>query len=379
MGYKAMSKTFTSWTLGGDHGSPLTLANRLVVAPMCQYSALDGKANDWHLTHWTNMLNSGAGLFIIEATAVTRDGRISPGCLGLWDDATAAALAEHLHRARAQAPAMPVCIQLSHAGRKGSSAAPWLGGAQLDATEGGWSTLAPSAIAHAQGEEAPTEMTLADIQATIDAFANAADRAAQMGIDAIELHAAHGYLMHQFLSPISNHRTDSYGGDFQGRTRFVREVMARVRAVFPGPVGFRVSATDWVDGGWTPEDTMALAQAMKDAGADYAHISTAGVSPMQKIPAGPGFQLPFAQQVKQATGMTTIGVGLITEAQQVEAALEAEQCDLVAVARALLFNPRWPWEVAAQLGGQVAASSPYLRSLPARAKEIFGNVRIGMR
>ena len=185
--------------------------------------------------------------------------------------------------------------------------------------------------------------------------------------------------MHQFLSPLSNHRTDAYGGDFKGRTRFVTEVMRRVRAVFKGPVGFRVSATDWVEGGWTPEDTIALAKEMRDAGADYAHISTAGVSPLQKIPAAPGFQLPFAQQVKRATGMTTIGVGLITEAQQVEAALEEEQCDLVAVARALLFNPRWPWEVAAQLGGQVTASSPYLRSLPARAKDIFGSIRIGMR
>ena len=374
-----MSKTFTEWKLGGAFGPPLVVANRLVVAPMCQYSAVEGKANDWHLTHWTNMLNSGAGLFIIEATAVTKDGRISPGCLGLWDDQTADALAEHLQRARAQAPSVPVCIQLSHAGRKGSSAAPWLGGAQLSLAEGGWETLAPSAVPHAAGELAPAEMTTADIEKTIEAFVQAAKRAEKMGIDAVELHAAHGYLMHQFLSPLSNHRTDAYGGDFKGRTRFVIEVMKRVRAVFNGPVGFRVSATDWVDGGWTPDDTIALAKDMREAGADYAHISTAGVSPLQKIPAAPGFQLPFAQLVKRATGMTTIGVGLITEAQQVEAALNEDQCDLVAVARALLFNPRWPWEVAAQLGGRVSASSPYLRSLPARAKDIFGNIRIGMR
>ncbi|MEY2994545.1 MAG: dehydrogenase, partial [Pseudomonadota bacterium] len=208
-----MSKTFTQWTLGGEFGEAVDLANRLVIAPMCQYSAVDGQANDWHLTHWTNMLNSGAGLFIIEATAVTKDGRISPGCLGLWDDQTAAALEEHLQRARAQAPSMPVCIQLSHAGRKGSSAAPWLGGAQLSTAEGGWETLAPSAVPHAAGEVVPTEMTTRDIEQTIEAFVQAAARAGRMGIDAIELHAAHGYLMHQFLSPLSNHRTDAYGGD----------------------------------------------------------------------------------------------------------------------------------------------------------------------
>ncbi len=374
-----MSQTFSTLVLGAQAERQVSLDNRLVIAPMCQYSAEEGQANDWHLSHWINLLNSGAAMVILEATAVTREGRISPGCLGIWDDATAEALEHHLKRARAQAPAVPVCIQLAHAGRKGGSAAPWLGGAQLPLDAGGWEALAPSAIPHAEGELPPKAMSEQEIEATIQAFVDAAKRAQDMGIDAIELHAAHGYLMHEFLSPLSNQRSDSYGGDFEGRTRFVRETFERVRAVFKGPLGFRVSATDWAEGGWTPEETIALAQALKDAGADFAHISTAGVSVAQKIPAAPGFQLPFAQQVKQATGLTTIGVGLITEAEQVEEALVQGQCDLVAVARAVLFNPRWPWEVAAKLGGQVAASPPYLRALPARAKHIFGQPRMGMR
>jgi 2,4-dienoyl-CoA reductase-like NADH-dependent reductase (Old Yellow Enzyme family) len=374
-----MSTLFTPWSLPSANGQGLTLHNRVVIAPMCQYSAVDGAANDWHLTHWTNMLNGGAGMFIIEATAVTRDGRISPGCLGLWDTQTEAALRDNLQRARAQAPATPVCIQLSHAGRKGSSAAPWHGGALIAPSDGGWVTKAPSALAHAPGEAEPQALSQSDIDDLVQAFVSAAQRAQAMGIDAVELHAAHGYLMHQFLSPLANLRTDAYGGDFSGRTRFVREVFAAVRQVFHGPLGVRISATDWVEGGWTPEETVQLCALLRDLGADFAHISTAGVSPLQKIPAAPGFQLPFAQQVKAATGMTTIGVGLITEAAQAEAALNEGMVDLVAVARAVLFNPRWVWAAAAQLGGQVPASSQYLRSLPGFARHIFGDVRIGMR
>jgi 2,4-dienoyl-CoA reductase-like NADH-dependent reductase (Old Yellow Enzyme family) len=374
-----MSTLFTPWSLPSANGQGLTLHNRVVIAPMCQYSAVDGAANDWHLTHWTNMLNGGAGMFIIEATAVSRDGRISPGCLGLWDAQTEAALRDNLQRARAQAPATPVCIQLSHAGRKGSSAAPWHGGALIAPSDGGWVTKAPSALAHAPGEAEPQALSQSDIDDLVQAFVSAAQRAQAMGIDAVELHAAHGYLMHQFLSPLANLRTDAYGGDFSGRTRFVREVFAAVRQVFHGPLGVRISATDWVEGGWTPEETVQLCALLRDLGADFAHISTAGVSPLQKIPAAPGFQLPFAQQVKAATGMTTIGVGLITEAAQAEAALNEGMVDLVAVARAVLFNPRWVWAAAAQLGGQVPASSQYLRSLPGFARHIFGDVRIGMR
>lgn len=374
----AMSLLFTPYELSSARAS-LALSNRLVIAPMCQYSAVDGLANDWHLTHWVNMLNAGAGMFIIEATAVSPSGRISPGCLGLWSEAHAAAFQNHLHRARQLAPAVPVCLQLAHAGRKGSSAEPWNGGMQIAIADGGWVCQAPSAVAHSANEQAPEAMSLADIAELREAFKRSATYAAQAGVDALELHGAHGYLLHQFLSPLANQRDDAYGGDWEGRTRLLRELFADVCTVFPGPVGVRLSATDWVEGGWTPEETVRLSQWLKDAGAAYIHISTAGVSPLQKIPVAPGFQLPFAQQVKDATGLTTIGVGMITEPEQAERALQDGQTDLIAIARAALFNPRWGWAAAAALGGQVASSPQYQRALPAAARGIFGDFRFGMR
>lgn len=373
-----MSLLFTPYLLRSRQGS-LELANRWVIAPMCQYSARDGQATDWHLSHWVNMLNAGAGLFIIEATAVSAVGRISPGCLGLWDDACGAAFADTLQRARRWAPSGAVCVQLAHAGRKGSSAPPWQGGAQLAPGQGGWHCLAPSAVAHASGELPPQAMTQTDIAQLRADFLAAARRAAQAGVDAIELHAAHGYLLHQFLSPLANQRDDAYGGDFDGRTRLLREIFADVSAAFAGPLGVRLSATDWVDGGWTPQETVRLSRWLKDAGAAYVHVSTAGVSPLQKIAVAPGFQLPFAQQVKAETGITTIGVGLVTDAQQAQAALEQGQADLIALGRAVLFNPRWGWHAAAALGGQVASSTQYQRALPPHARAIFGDFRFGMR
>lgn len=373
-----MSHLFSPYTLRSAQAE-LQLPNRWVIAPMCQYSAQDGLANDWHLAHWVNMLNAGAGLFIIEATAVSAIGRITPGCLGLWNDACAQAFGDLLRRARQQAPATPVCLQLAHAGRKGSSAEPWNGGAQIAIDAGGWLCQAPSALAHAQGELPPQAMSLADIAQLREDFKAAAQRAAQAGVDALELHGAHGYLLHQFLSPLANQREDAYGGDFDGRTRLLRELLDDVSGVFAGPVGVRLSATDWVDGGWGPEDTVRLSHLLKDAGAAYIHISTAGVSPLQKIPVAPGFQLPFAQQVKAATGITTIGVGMITEPQQAEQALADGQADLIALARGVLFNPRWGWQAAAELGGQVSASPQYLRALPAQARGIFGDFRFGQR
>ena len=373
-----MSQLFSPYTLSAANGE-LTLPNRWVIAPMCQYSADEGLANDWHLTHWTNMLNAGAGMFIIEATAVSALGRITPGCLGIWDQQRGDALGEHLQRARRLAPATPVCIQLAHAGRKGSSEAPWRGGGQIALDDGGWVCQAPSALPHAPHEQAPQAMSLGEIDDLRQAFQDAAQRAAQAGIDAIELHGAHGYLLHQFLSPLANQRDDDYGGDWQGRTRLARELFADVSAVFKGPVGVRLSATDWVEGGWGPEDTVRLSQWLREAGASFVHISTAGVSPLQKIPVAPGFQLPFAQQVKAATGLTTIGVGLVTEPDQAEAALTQGQVDLIALARGVLFNPRWGWSAAAALGGQVQASPQYQRALPANARGIFGDFRFGMR
>lgn len=373
-----MSLLFSPYELPA-RARALPLTNRIVIAPMCQYSARDGAATDWHLAHWTSLLNSGAALLTLEATAVTRDGRITPGCLGLWDDSTEEALGRTLQRARAQAPAMPVCIQLSHAGRKASSAAPWQGGGLLDAAAGGWRPLAPSALPQLPDEPPPIALSLDQIAQIRAAFVDAARRAQRIGLDAIELHAAHGYLLHQFLSPLSNQRDDSYGGPLENRTRLLLEILTDVQAVFDGPVGVRVSATDWVDGGWDLAQTELLAQRLRAQGCSFIHVSTAGVSPQQKIPLGPGYQVPLARAVRKAAGLPTFAVGLITEPQQAEDILQAGDADLVAVARVMLYKPRWPWEAAAALGGQVQASAQYWRCLPRNFQGVFGAIHIGQR
>ena len=373
-----MSLLFTPFSLPSPRGG-LTLPNRIVVAPMCQYSALNGLAADWHLMHWGNLLNSGAGLVTIEATAVLPEGRISPGCLGLWDDATETAMADTLQRARRLASATAVCIQLSHAGRKASSAAPWDGGKLLSSSEGGWETFGPSALPHLPTEAPPTAISLEYMAQVREAFVSAAQRAQRIGIDAIELHAAHGYLLHQLLSPLANQRTDAYGGSFENRIRFVMEVFTAVRAAYQGVLGLRLSATDWVDGGWDLEQSTALAHRLKAAGCDFIHVSSGGVSPQQKITLGVGYQVPFARQIRAACGMATMAVGLITEPQQAEDVLQAGDADLVALARAFLYQPRWGWQAAAALGGTVAAKEPYWRCLPREAQAAFGKVSIGMR
>jgi 2,4-dienoyl-CoA reductase-like NADH-dependent reductase (Old Yellow Enzyme family) len=373
-----MSLLFTPFTFDAPSG-PLTLPNRIVVAPMCQYSAVDGLATDWHLTHWTNMLNSGAGLFTIEATAVSAVGRISPGCLGLWDDATQAAFADKLDRARRQAPQVPVCIQISHAGRKASSAAPWHGGMLIAPEDGGWPTVAPSALPHLPQEAAPTELSLADLAQIKADFVNTARRSEALGIAAAELHAAHGYLLHQFLSPLSNQRTDAYGGSFENRIRFPLEVFKAVREAFGGTLGMRISGTDWVDGGWTIDETCELSVLLKAAGAQFVHISSGGVSPLQKITLGPEYQVHLAKAVKERSGLTTFAVGLITEPAQAEAVLQRGDADLVALARSFLYKPRWGWEAAVALGDTVDAQHQYWRSLPREAKNIFNDAKIGMR
>lgn len=373
-----MSLLFSPFKLSSPRGG-LELANRIVIAPMCQYSAVNGEANDWHLAHWSSLLNSGAGMLTLEATGVTPEGRITPDCLGLWDEQTEQALGENLARARRLAPPMPVCVQLSHAGRKASSAAPWHGGQLLSPAQGGWQPLAPSALPHLPTEAPPAELTLAQMAQIRDAFASAAQRADRLGIDAIELHGAHGYLLHQFLSPLSNQRSDAYGGSLENRMRFPLEVFAAVRQVFGGPLGVRVSATDWVESGWDVAHTAEFACRLKALGCDFIHVSTAGVSPLQKIAVGPAYQVPFAREIRRVSGLTTTAVGLITEPQQAEDILQAGDADLIAIARVLLYKPRWPWEAAAALGGQVAASAQYWRCLPREAQSIFGNVRIGMR
>ncbi len=370
-----MSNLFSPFTLRG-----LTLPNRIVVAPMCQYSAEDGAATTWHMVHLGHLALSGAGLLFIEATAVERDGRITHGCLGLWDDATEAALEPVLAAIR-QHSRIPVVMQLAHAGRKASSQLPWQGGQQLALAQGGWLAQAPSAQPHKPGEAAPLALDATGLRRVRDAFAAAAQRAARLGLDGVELHAAHGYLLHQFLSPIANRRSDDYGGSLENRMRFPLEVFDAVRAAFPHdrPVGVRVSATDWVDGGWDLDQTIAFARALEQRGADWIDVSSGGVSPLQKPVLGPGYQVAFAQAVKQATGLATMAVGMITEARQAEQILALGQADLVALARAMLYDPRWPWHAAALLGAQVAAPPQYWRCPPREHAALFFDAAFGAR
>lgn len=373
-----MSKLFSPLHLPSPRGG-LQLANRIVVAPMCQYSAHNGEASDWHLMHWGSLLNSGAAMLTIEATAVVPEGRITPKCLGLWDEQTANALADTLHRARHLAPPVPVCIQLAHAGRKASSAVPWEGAQLLSSAQGGWETFGPSALPYAPSEPPPTELTPEKMTQIRDAFVAAAERADRMEIDAVEIHCAHGYLLHEFLSPLANQRSDIYGGSFENRIRFPLEVFAALRQAFDGVLGLRLSASDWVEGGWDVAQSAEFAKRLKEIGCDFIHVSSGGVSPAQKIVPGPGFQVPFARQIRAASGMVTTAVGLITEAQQAEAILQSGDADLIALARTFLYQPRWPWQAAAALQGEVAANPVYWRCLPRAAQAVFGKVSVGMR
>jgi 2,4-dienoyl-CoA reductase-like NADH-dependent reductase (Old Yellow Enzyme family) len=375
---RTMSLLFSPLHLPSPRGG-VTLPNRIVVAPMCQYQANNGCATDWHLMHWGNLLNGGAGMVTIEATAVLPEGRITPQCLGLWDNTTEAALAGHLHRARALAPATAVCLQLAHAGRKASSATPWNGGRLLSPQEGGWPTVGPSALPHLPNETPPQAMALADMERVRDAFVAAARRAQRIGVDAVELHCAHGYLLHQFLSPLANQRHDAYGGTLENRMRFVLEVFAAVRAEFEGVLGVRLSAGDWVEGAWDLAQSEVLCQQLKSQGCDFIHVSSGGVSPLQKIALGAGYQVPLARAIRASSGMVTTTVGLITEPQQAQDILQAGDADLIALARAFLYQPRWGWQAAAALGGTVDASPAYWRCLPRQAQTAFGNVSTAQR
>lgn len=373
-----MSLLFTPLTLSSPRGG-LTLPNRIVVAPMCQYSAHNGEATDWHLMHWGNLFNSGAGMFTIEATAVLPEGRITPRCLGLWDARTEGKLASTLLRARALAPHTAVCIQLAHAGRKASSAVPWQGGQLLDAAHGGWQTVGPSALPPLPVEPPPLAMDAGEMARVRDAFVVAAQRAEAMGIDAIELHGAHGYLLHQFLSPLANRREDAYGGSLENRMRYPLEVFAAVRAATKGVLGMRISASDWVEGGLDTEQTAVFSRRLKALGCDFIHVSSGGVSPQQKIALGPNYQVPFARQIRAASGMPTMAVGLITDAQQAEGILQAGDADLIALARAFLYQPRWAWQAAAALGATVEANPVYWRCVPREAPAVFGKTLQGGR
>ncbi|WP_119681146.1 NADH:flavin oxidoreductase/NADH oxidase [Indioceanicola profundi] len=358
----------------------LELENRIVIAPMCQYSAEDGKPGNWHLIHLGHLALSGAGLMFLEATAVEPEGRISPADLGLWSDETEAALTRVLEAVRKES-AVPIGIQLAHAGRKASVRPPWQGGGQVPRQEGGWDCFAPSPLAHDPGERTPLALDAAGLDRVRDAFVESAKRAARMGFETVQLHAAHGYLLHQFLSPISNQRDDSYGGSLENRMRFPLEVFDAVRAAFPSdrPVGVRVSATDWAEGGWDLEQTIAFAKAVQARGCDYIDVSSGGLTPAQKIKLEPGYQVPFAEAIRAATGMPTIAVGLITEPMQAEEVIATGKADMVALARGILYDPRWPWHAAAELGAEIKAPKQYWRSQPREYKRLFGTTSIEQR
>jgi 2,4-dienoyl-CoA reductase-like NADH-dependent reductase (Old Yellow Enzyme family) len=370
-----MSALFSPITLRG-----LTLSNRIIVSPMCQYVAEDGKPNTWHLIHLGGLALSGAGMLCIEGTAVEPDGRITPADLGLWNDATEAAFKPLLAAVR-QYSKIAVAMQLAHAGRKGSSHVPWGGGQLIPVSEGGWLNHAPSPVPQKDGEAAPLALDDAGLDRVRKAFVQATQRAARLGFDAIEIHGAHGYLIHEFLSPIANRRTDKYGGPLENRMRFPLEIFEAVRAAFPPakPVGVKVSATDWVDGGWNLEQTVEFAKELKKRGADWVTASSGGISPLQRIPLGPGYQLPFAEGIKHGSGITTVAIGLITEARQAEEIIASGKADLVALARAMLYDPRWGWHAAAELGATVDAPPSYWRAPPHEYKSVFGNTAYGAR
>ena len=370
-----MSQLFSPYSLRG-----LTLSNRIVISPMCQYSADNGAATAWHMIHLGHLALSGAGMLMIEATAVEPAGRITPTDLGLWNDATEAALVPILAAIRKHSK-IAVVMQLAHAGRKASSKSPWEGGQVLPVAEGGWISYAPSAVPQKEGDVEPLALDASGLRRVRDAFVLAAKRAARLDIAGLEVHAAHGYLLHQFLSPIANHRSDEYGGSLENRMRFPLEVFDAVRAVFPAdkPVGIRVSASDWMDGGWNLEQTIAFATELKKRNVDWIDVSSGGISPLQKITLGPGYQVPFAQGVKEATGVNTMAVGLITEPQQAEDIIANGQADLIALARGMLFDPRWPWHAALALDSTIDGPPQYWRAAPHGLNKLFGDTVFGGR
>jgi len=351
----------------------LELINRIIIAPMCQYSADNGCMTDWHLIHLGQLALSGAALLTIEATAVLPEGRITWADVGLWNAETEAAMGRTLESIRRWSE-MPIAIQLSHAGRKASTEVPWRKARQFSPQDThGWQTEAPSAIPFAEGHLAPDALDREGLQRVREAFVSAARRAASLGIDVVQLHAAHGYLLHQFLSPISNQRSDGYGGSLKNRMRFPLEVFEAVREAFPSEraVTMRVSGTDWVPDGWDLEQTIALSKELEARGCDAIHVSSGGLHPAQTIPVGPSYQVPLARAVKSSVDIPVIAVGLITSFEQAEAIIGTGDADLIALARAMLYDPRWPWHAAAELGAQVRAPHQYLRCQPQRLKDLF--------
>lgn len=341
----------------------VTFRNRIVVSPMCQYSAIDGQVGDWHLVHLGSRAAGGAGAVIVEASAVVPEGRISPADVGVWDDGHIEPLAR-LFRFIAAQGAVPG-IQLAHAGRKASTWIPWLGNGPLDPAQGGWAeVMAPSALAFAAGHPTPREMTLDDIGRVVGAFAEGARRVLRAGAKLVEIHAAHGYLLHQFLSPLSNRRQDRYGGSYENRTRLALEVAAAVRGAWPVglPLWVRISATDWVEGGWGIEDAVRLSVDLRALGVDLIDCSSGGTAPDARIPVGPGFQVPFAEKIRKEAGIATGAVGLITKPEQADRIVRGGRADVVLLARELLRNPHWPLQAARALGQDPPVPAQYLRA-----------------
>jgi NADPH2 dehydrogenase len=355
-----MSPLFQPIRLGN-----LELANRIVVSPMCQYSADDGCANEWHLTHLGMLANSGAGLVVVESTGVERHGRITHGCMGLYSDRNEAALnrlVDHCHRIGTA----KIAVQLGHAGRKGSSQRPWEGGGALPPNDDPWTTFAPSALPFGPDWHVPKEITLDEMARVRDSFVSAAQRAVRIGFDAIELHFAHGYLLHEFFSPVSNTRRDEYGGSLENRMRYLREVARAVRAVVPRgtPVAARVTASDWLEGGIAVDDTVALASALKSDGLDYLCVSSGGLTAQARNPAKPGYNTDLSARIRQEAGIPCRVVGLIVDPHQAEAIIGEGRADMVALARAMLDDPHWGWRAASVLGGEVARPVQYQRAGP---------------
>jgi 2,4-dienoyl-CoA reductase-like NADH-dependent reductase (Old Yellow Enzyme family) len=363
------AQLFTPVELGG-----VTLPNRIIVSPMCQYSAVDGSAQPWHQVHYGMLAMSGAGLLCLEATHVEREGRITQGCLGLYSDENEAALKPVIDWIRGWMPGVKLGVQLAHAGRKASAQRPWKGGGpltQADAPDLPWTTYGPSALAYdpAKDWHTPVALDSVSLKRVKQAFVEAAERSLRLGFDVVELHGAHGYLLSQFLSPLSNQRTDEYGGSAEKRRRFPLEVFEAVRRIWPAEkaLGMRLSAVEWVEGGVTIEDTVETARQLKALGCDFVDVSSGGNAPGQKITLGPGYHVPFAARVRKEAGIKTWAVGLITEPEQAEKIIASGEADCTAHARPFLLDPRWAWNAARTLG----VETPPLPLPAARATTIL--------
>lgn len=347
----------------------LTLPNRIVVSSMCQYMSENGSANDWHLMHLGQFAMGAAGLLMTEATHVAPEARISHRCLGLYSDDNEKTL-QHVVEFCRRYGVVKLGIQLAHAGRKGSVHPPAQGGKPLGSDEKPWTTVAPSALPFAPDWHTPVALTREGLSRVKQQFVDATRRAARIGFDLVELHAGHGYLLHEFLSPLANQRSDEYGGSTRNRMRFPLEVFEAVRATWPQdrPLGVRVSATDWMEGGWTPEETVVLARELKELGCDFMDLTSGQLDPRQKIPFAPGYNVPFAETVKRETRIAVMAVGMVTQARQAEELVASGRADLVAIARGMMDDPRWAWHAARELGAETAYAANYIRCSPAQWK-----------